>query len=794
MNIMLDNGWRFFEGDPAPHDPADGWGGAKARAYSKGAAAVDFDDSGWREICLPHDFVSEKKYCFDSAAGSDMGDIPEMESIDSRLFAGGCLEGGAAWYRKKFRLPQGCGNKRVYIHFGGVYRNSTVYLNQYYVGAHASGYGSFYYDITDFVDYGGENVIAVRVDASGREGWWYEGGGIYRHVYLEVADAVHIGPHSLFAYAENVNTETRSAVFNVRFEALNKTTEAVMIRAVTEIISPQGDTVAENEEELTVPAWDASRAECTFAVQKSELWDLDNTDKLYTAAVSLYAGDRLLDSATVKFGVRDMRFDADSGFFLNGRHMKIKGVCCHIDTAGVGIGVPDSIKAELAAKIKGMGANAVRIAHCPPSEEFLNICDSLGLLVYAETRRMSSAPEDLDALRAMVRLCRNHPSVFLWGIGNEEIFSQHRPETARTTITMKSEIKKLDPTRPVTSAVVCWDGIQRYDSAEKYIDVTKQLDVMGFNYCRTAWDDYHRRMPDQPVIVTEESSNGSTRGCFGTDETAGQYFPFDKDNSKKCKVGAKADRYELGETAWRAVAERDYIAGEFIWTAFDYRGEPTPLKGKVVSSQFGVMDYCGMPKDGYYYFASWWSDKDILHVFPNGSRELKSEDVYCYTNADEAELFADGVSLGKKTVERNWYVKWENVTCSPGGLTVKGYKNGRPVSEKTAPAAGKPASICISCAKIVKKGETVPIGIHIADKNGNVVPDACNSLHFKTDGGTLIGTGNGNPADTDSEKEPYRHAFNGFCRVLVKADGKNITLRAEADGLKTAECKITVIK
>ena len=790
----LDRNWRFYRGELPPRDPADGWGGAKARAYSDGAAAVDFDDSGWRELCLPHDFVSEGSYCFDTSAASDMGDIPEMESIDSRLYAGGCLEGGVAWYRKKFFMPDGGEGKRVYLHFDGVYRNSALYINQYYVGSHTSGYGSFYYDVTDFIDPSGENLIAVRVDASRREGWWYEGGGIYRHVRLELADGTHIAPYGLFAYGDEVDPKDGSARINVRFDALNKTGEDAMLRAVTEITDPDGAKLAMDERRICIPAWDGASGSFSVFAKGLKLWDPDSPDAIYTASVKLYSSGKLADEKRARFGIRDMRFDADKGFFINGRHLKIKGVCCHADMAGVGIGIPDELKEKLIGKVQYMGANAVRISHYPPSPELLDVCDRLGMLVFAETRRMSSAPEDLEALRMMVLQGRNHPSVFLWGIGNEEIFSQHRPETARTTFTMKSEIKKLDPTRPVTAAVVCWDGVRRYDNAEKYIDVTKQLDVMGFNYCRTAWDDYHRRMPEQPIIITEESSNGSTRGCYETDEKAGRYYPFDKDNAKKCSVGAKADRYALGEKAWAAAAEREYIAGLFIWTAFDYRGEPTPLKGRVISSQFGVMDYCGVPKDGYYYYASQWSGRDILHIFPNGSRALSCSDVYCYTNADEAELFSDGVSLGRKSPGDDRYIMWENVSCSPGGLTVKGYRNGKCTEESAAPAAGRPASLFILAEREMKKGKTYVFTVFVTDENGNFLTDARERLRFEVTGGTLIGTGNGDPADTDSEKLPERRTFNGICCVLIRAENGPLVFRAVLDKLGAAELEVSVVE
>lgn len=769
--MYIDENWKFYRGDLAPHSQTDGWGGAKARAYFKGVPSFEFDDSGWREVSIPHDYVSESDYCFQKNGHSDMIDIPEMESIDSRLYAGGCLEGGVAWYRKRFVLPKNS-KKRVYLHFDGVYRDCSVYLNQYYVGHHESGYGAFYYDISDFVDFEGENILAVRVDSRGREGWWYEGGGIYRHVRLEITDHIHIAPYGVHAYARKVDIKNKTAEINVKIHAINKTDADAEVVSTVELYDPFGTLAAKKETVLNIAAWDSCFHTFDLVPDSIMLWDLESPDMQYTAKVTV--GD---SEHSVKFGIREMRFDSKQGCFLNGTHIKIKGVCCHNDFAGVGIAATDSLKAELVKIIKHMGANAIRLSHYPPSAELLSICDSMGILVFSEVRRMSSAPEDLETLRMMVLQGRNHPSVFLWGIGNEEVFSQHRPETVRTTMTMKAEIKKLDPTRPITAAVVCWDGVKRYDNAEIYVNVTKNLDVMGFNYCQTAWDDYHERMPNQPVIITEESANGSTRGCYETEEALGRYFPFDKDNALKCKVGSKADRFELGEKAWKAVAERDYIAGTFIWTAFDYRGEPTPLKGNVISSQFGVLDYCGFPKDGYYYYASWWSDRDILHIFPNGSRALHNKPVYCYSNMDEVELFVNDISYGRQKVVRNWYNTWENVSCNAGELIIKGYKNGILLKEENAKAFGAPYKITAVCENDVKTGDTAVLTISILDENNNLVADACNRLDFEVTGGKFIGSGNGNPADLDNEKKLSRRAFGGLCRVLLKVEKNDMTLK-----------------
>lgn len=783
MRINFDDNWKFKAGDFEPRTNTANWGGAKARGYLKGAASVNFDDTDWRTVDLPHDFVSEQDYCFESDK-SDMGDIPEMESIDSRLFAGGCLEGGVAWYRKHFNIDRIDG--RVYIHFDGVYRNSTVYVNQYYAGTHASGYSGFYYDITDFVNEG-ENLIAVRVDASGREGWWYEGGGIYRHTWLEMTDNAHIEEQSLYASAENINIEDKTADIRVSCTVLNKYYEPKQLTVKTEIKSPDGVTAAESEHYIEINEWDKKEIEESFKLNDISIWDLKDT-RQYTVKVSVYSDIGECDTKISNFGIRTTHFDADKGFFLNGRHVKIKGVCCHYDHAGVGIGIPDTIHRYRIEKIKEMGANALRLSHYPPSQELLNICDELGVLVFSEVRRMSSAEDDIESLRYMIRSGRNHPSVFLWGIGNEEIFSQHRPETARTTLTMKAEIKKLDPTRPITSAVVCWDGERRYDNAEKYVEVTKNLDVMGFNYCHTAWDDYHERVPSQPVIITEEASNSGTRGCYSTNESSGQYCVLDEDNFTKCQCGAKAVKKDVGETAWKMTAERDYIAGLFIWTGFDYRGEPTPLKYPAVYSQFGAMDYCGFAKDNFYYYKSWWSNEPVLHIVPNIFAGGK---VYCYSNLDEAELFADGVSCGRKTIEKNWYLTWENV--SGGRLTVKGYKDGKAVMEAEAEYCGEPHSItAVPYFESVKAGDTAIINIRITDKEGKTASSADNRLFFSIEGGKFLGSGNGNPGDHDNEKELDRCAFKGLCQIAVKAYDSDINVKVTADGLNAGECKIKI--
>lgn len=792
--LNFDNGWKFRFGDMPPYRETDGWGGAKARAYSFGAASSEYDDSEWRSVDLPHDFVAEREYCFKSGEDDTMTDIPEMESIGSRLFAGGCLEGGIGWYRKHLTVDKNCVHKRIYIHFDGVYRDSTLYVNQYYVGEHKSGYTSFYYDITDFVNIGSDNIIAVRVDASGREGWWYEGGGIYRHVWIETVSNVHIEPCGI-SIEPVVDLETDTAFVNIGVNVINKCVEDKSVWVEVEIKNKEGRMVTRCDHAISVESWSSGNFTSEISIKNAKLWDLDNP-YLYTAVVRLYLNEKVCDTQKITFGIRDIRFDSKHGFYLNGKNVKIKGLCCHQDHAGMGIAVSESVNDYRIDRLISMGANAVRISHYPASPELLDICDRKGVLVFEETRRMSAASEDIENLKAMVKRDRNHPSIFLWGIGNEEIFSQHRPETVRATQTMKAEIRKLDKLRPITSAVVCWDGERRYDNARMYIDVTKNLDVMGFNYCSDAWDDYHERMPSQPIIVTEASSNSGTRGCYETDESRGQYCIFDDDNETKCKSGKKAVKKDMGENMLNAVMERDYLAGVFLWTGFDYRGEPTPLNYPAVYSQFGVFDYCGFPKDNYYYYKSWWQTTDVLHIFPHWNHNDGDVlTVYCYTNLDEAELFVNGKSRGKKSVSKYRYLTWDNVIYEKGEVRAVGYRGGKAVLEDAVKTTGKAYKINAEAYKsVVNIGDTVIINISIADKDGNIVPTAENKISFDVSGcGKFIGCGNGNPGDHDSDFCPERRAFGGLCQLLVKAmDKGEIKITASSDGLEQGVCIVEV--
>lgn len=800
--INFDKNWRYFIGDLAPRAETDGWGGAKARAYNSGATAQGLDDTKWKTVTLPHDFVIEGDYTRKHMENSDMQAIPEMESIDSRHFAGGSLDGGICWYRKCFSSEADWRNKRIYLHFGGVYRNSTVYMNEYFVGTHKNGYTSFYYDITDFLNMDGENVIAVRVDSTGREGWWYEGGGIYRHVWLEVKEQIHIEPYSLYVAARDINVQGKSANICIQAELQNFYLEEKQPEVEVVIRDAEGNVVVQGEKSAvseTIPIWDKRIWKKQLTMNHITLWDIDNP-YLYSVELKVYVNGQLMDSEQMNLGIRKQEFDSEKGFLLNDKRVRIQGLCCHHDHAGVGIAIPDEVWEYRFEQMKRMGTNAYRSAHHQPSKAVLDICDRKGILVLDETRRMSSASSDLEELRTVIKHGRNHPSVILWGIGNEEIFSQDRPETIRTTITMRQEIRKLDDTRPITSSVVCWNGIERFDTAQKYLSVTKELDVMGFNYCRSAWQDYHQSMPRQPIIITEASANSWTRGCYDTDESCGQYYIYDEHNGDKCRNAKKAVKKDIAEGEWKQLADSPYLSGIFLWTGMDYRGEPTPLTYPAVYSQFGIFDYCGFEKDNFYYYKSWWQEKPVLHIFPHWNyqgQEGRRMTMYAYSNMDEVELVVNGKSYDRRKVEKDWYVSWENVCYEPGQVVAKGFRNGEVLIEKRIETTGAPAKIVLEPYQdTVKENGVAIFKISITDEEGRVVPTADNELHFAIEGaGIFLGAGNGNPRDHASDRIPVRRTFNGLCEVLVRATegmAEKIRLKVTAMGLQEGNSEVKI--
>lgn len=813
--ISMDSGWRFHLGDFT--ETRNRWAFGKSGSWNQGPESIGYDDSGWREVNVPHDFVIEgepKPYLVNEFDSKDNA-IPEMQSVNNMHTTAGSFVKDVGWYRKHFFIPGEDLGRKIYFIFDGIYRDSSIWLNNFFIQKHLSGYTGIVCDITDFVNYGGDNVIAVRCDARQPEGWFYEGGGIYRHARLLKVEKVHID--TVFVSAR-VNLEDKSAAVVIKTDAQKAVSlkehelgggcptqreHWKNIRLVSRIIGPDGECAAQLETALAEGSCqkdgmvrnaqqDGSRLTPGMSVQygtgspanitvsqntvlkEIHLWDVDSP-KMYRAECRLYSGGLLLDEYTADFGIRDIRFDADRGFYLNGKNIKLKGVCCHQNHGGLGTALPDEIYAYRIGKLKEMGCNAYRTSHYPPSPALLDICDRMGMLVMDETRLLSSAGEDLEQLEFMVRRDRNHPSVILYSIGNEEAQSQTTPQGGRIAAAMMEHIRALDDTRPVTMGLLMWDLANRrpIENISEIAGISEHLDVAGFNYHEHRWEEFHKRYPNQPMICTEQGTFKSTRGCCETD-------------AAKCHLAITdrtADSYMKGAAQWHA-ARAPYMSGLFLWTGFDYYGEPTPYAWPAVSSQFGIMDLCGYPKDFYYYYKAWWSGETVLHIFPHWNGNVgTSRDVHVFSNCREVELFLNGRSLGRQTMETDSFLVWQNVEYEPGVLSAKGYDEaGAVMMEREVKTTGPAAQVRLS--KDFQKNGIVVIKAEIVDEDERFVPDACVELSFSIEGqAVLLGASNGDPSDHTPVRSHVRRAFNGMAQLIVRLEGE-AAVKAWADGIE----------
>ncbi|MCX7715290.1 MAG: DUF4982 domain-containing protein [Clostridia bacterium] len=767
--ILMDKDWRFHLGDFT--QPRNRWAWAKSGSWNQGPESAGYDDSSWQKVDIPHDFVIESEPMpylvreFDDRNNA----IPEMQSVNNMHTTAGSFVKNVGWYRKHFHIPKEDKGKKIYFIFDGIYRDCIIFLNNFFVDRHLSGYSGIVCDITDFINYGGDNVISVRADARQAEGWFYEGGGIYRHTYLLKTSKIHID--SVFV-SSKVELDKRSAKVFVKTEIENKDLESICL--VSEIINAAGEKLKENRTEIS-----ENSTLQEFDLTDAVLWDTDNP-YMYRVVCRVYGDCGLIDEYCVNFGIRDIKFDANKGFFLNGRNIKIKGVCCHQNHGGLGTALPDELYTYRIKKLKEMGCNGYRTSHYPPAPELLDVCDRLGMLVMDETRLLSSAREDLSQLEFMVKRDRNHPSVIIYSIGNEEAQSQATPQGAMIAGTMIEHIKRLDDTRPVTMALLMWNLANKraIESVDEIAGISEQLDVAGFNYHEHRWDEYHEKYPNQPMICTEQGTFKSTRGCYKTDAQRCHLAITDK----------SADSYMKGARQWHS-ARVDYMSGLFLWTGFDYYGEPTPYAWPAVSSQFGIMDICGYPKDYYYYYKSWWTDEDVLHIFPhwNGS-EGDIKDIYVFSNCEEIELFVNGISLGKKKMEIDGYLVWNGVEYKAGKLSAKGWKNGILTKEETVKTSNEAYQIKLDLD--FKENNIAIIKAEVQDENGLTVPNACNEVTFVLEGdAVLLGTSNGDPSDHTNAHSSVRKAFNGLAQAIIKFDTA-VSVTAQSEGLVCNSLKI----
>ncbi|MCF8381072.1 MAG: DUF4982 domain-containing protein [Bacteroidales bacterium] len=728
-HIRMDSDWRFALGHASDYRKDFSHGTSYFTYYAKtgygdGAAAYDFEDRSWRIVDLPHDWAVELP--FSETASHSHG----YKTIGWKY-----PETSVGWYRKMFFIPESDKGRKISIQFDGIYRDAKVWVNGFYVGHEASGYSSTNYDITDYLNFGNDNVVAVRVDASLEEGWFYEGAGIYRHVWLNKTDRLHIAQNGTFITSE---VHDNYAVLTLRSTVENQYTDKVDFVLKHIVRDESGKAIASSEFYKNSLRGNFNQTYFnTLRIENPRLWSLEDPN-LYKIETQLISDNKILDSYETTIGIRTIQFDADKGFFLNGKSVKIKGVNNHQDHAGVGTAIPDALQEYRILQLKEMGCNAIRTAHNPATPELLDICDRLGMLVMEENRLMGINKEHFDLLERFMKRDRNHPSIIIWSLGNEEWAIEGNEKGAMISSSMQQFAQTIDSSRFFTlGASGGWDTGSGTVSQ-----------VMGYNYIfHGNIDEHHRKFPLQASVGTEESNTIGTRGIYVNDFENGHMKPT---NLIADKIGT--------EFGWKFYAERPFLSGLFFWTGFDYRGEPNPMVWPAVNSQFGIIDLCGYPKDIFYYLKSWWTDKPTLYISPHWNwegHEGKYVKLTIYSNADEVNLSLNGKNLGKKTMPKNGHLEWD-IKYKPGVLLASGYRNSKLIASNQMETTGAAENITLQPDKenLKANGQDIAvITVKVNDKKRLMVPDADNEISFSIEGpAEIMGVGNGDPASHDPEK------------------------------------------
>jgi beta-galactosidase len=761
--LLFDFGWKFHLGS-GPAALRNLGSGNGLEAFAKTGeftfASASFDDSAWRALDLPHDWAVELPFLHDEG----------LQGHGYKPLGRHYRDTSIGWYRRTFEVAAADANRRIVLEFDGVFRSAMVFVNGCHLGRNEAGYVPFQFDITDFLNYGGRNCIVVRVDASYGEGWFYEGAGIYRHVWLSKTDPLHFGQWDSTVRCE-VDAGRARLMLETRVLNQGRRTEHARVRWL--VSDTDGRTVASvlTAEQAIAPG-EAAAFAAQAVLHSPTLWS-PQSPHLYSAKAALESAGETRDAERVSFGVRTVEFDPERGLLLNGRVVKLKGTCNHHDHAGVGAALPDRLHEFRAKVLRSMGSNAVRTSHNMPAPEWVAACDRLGLMMMCETRTMSANPEALGKLTAMIKRYRNSPAIILWSMGNEEGVLQQSALGERIVAAMVARSRELDPTRLCTAAVNGpWDE-----------GVARSLDVIGFNYHLEAIDPYHSAHPRRPLVGSETASTVSTRGIYTTDPKRNWVSAYDANHPPWA---------ELAEEWWPFYAARDYLAGGFVWTGFDYRGEPTPYGWPSVSSQFGIVDTCGFPKDVFHYYRACWSDEPVLHVFPHWNWPERLGEpirVWVYSNLEEIELLLNGKSLGRQNMRPLGHLEWQ-VKYEPGVLEARGLRGGGTVLSARRETTGEPATIRLTPDRdeISADGEDIAlVRVEVLDSAKRHVPTANIRIHFTVSGaGRFRAVGNGDPNCQESDQRPMRSLFNGLAQLIVQAgrDPGEIIVDAHADASK----------
>ncbi len=793
VHESFDLGWRFYRGD------------------ANGAGQAGFDDAAWRKLGLPHDWSIEGLYDEKASTGG----------------SGGYLPAGVGWYRKHFIVPESLRGRQISVEFDGVYMNSDVWINGQHLGRWPYGYTSFSYDLTPHLRFGDQpNVLAVRVDNSPQPGSrWYSGSGIYRHVWITITDPLHIAHWGTYITTPSVSAE--SATVRIRTRVQNDRLEAQPVTLVSEIVDAGNQVIATVRSDGQMPAASEQEFDQTVALAHPRRWS-PGSPELYRLHSRVEVGGRIVDEGATPFGVRQIDYDVDRGFLLNGEPVKMMGMCLHHDGGAVGAAVPEEEWTRRLRLLKDMGCNAIRTAHNPPAPEFLDLCDQLGFLVMDEAFDEWTVKKPQIAhgystyfndwcerdLTAMIHRDRNHPCVVIWSAGNE-IGEQRMAGGDKVLARLVEVFHREDPTRPVTAAM---DNIYT-DEGEAPDAFTDQLDIVGYNYVdrwgarrETYAADDRRRYPRRKFVGTEDVGIYGVRGSYDLPSAVPGGAP---------RPPRYATAMIRAEQLWKFVRTHDYFIGEFPWTGIDYLGESRwPGKG----SFSGVIDTSGFVKDGYYFYQSQWTTKPMLHLFPHWNwtgREGQVIPVLAYTNCDTVELFLNQKSLGAKALEfprqgaaGGWntyarpqvfattadlHLSWD-VPYEPGMLKAVGYREGKPVAEVEVRTAGAPAQLALSTDRDALRAgarEVAHITVEVRDANGAVVPDADNVITFDVQGdGSLLGVDNGDPFSHDSYRGNSRKAFHGLALAIVQAGANcgEVRVKAAAGGLREATLVLQAVK
>jgi len=845
--LSLNTGWRFQKGDPAgaggrlAYEKIKPWVIATGNEFVRNRDAAkparpegnlgadipytkrEFDDRNWRQLNLPHDWGIEGP--FDQALPGETGKLPWA---------------GVAWYRKHLNVPAGDRGRQLYLDIDGAMAYATVWLNGKFVGGWPYGYASFELDLTPYVEFGADNVIAIRLDNPPDSSRWYPGGGIYRNVWLVKTAPVHVSHWGTYVTTTDVSQSTATIKLNVSVDNNSASSAHVTLSTqIFELVSGQktGKPISSSVPITTTIAAGANDSSTmTMRVTNPKLWNLQ-APNLYAAITTVEQNGERLDSYETVFGIRTIKFDVEKGFFLNGEHVRLNGVCDHHDLGPLGAALNTRALERQIELLKEMGVNAIRTSHNPPAPELLELCDRMGILVMDEAFdawRRAKKKNDYHLLfddwhekdlRAQVRRDRNHPSIILWSIGNE-IGEQGNAEGHKLAAELAAIVHAEDLTRPVTA------GANNQNSG--YNGFQKTVDVFGYNYKPNEYGAFRSINSNIPLIATETASTVSSRGEY--------FFPVIEDKGRG-RADFQVSSYDFYAPPWafppdtefRGLDEFPFTGGEFVWTGFDYLGEPTPYggdsgtpltfsdpaiqaamnaqlreSGKITvpsrSSYFGIIDLAGFKKDRFYiYQARWRPDLPMAHILPHWNwpeRVGQVTPVHVYSSGDEAELFLNGKSLGRKRKGQYEYrFRWDDVKYEPGELKVVTYKNGKHWAEDVMRTTGPAAKLTLKADRVTIRADGQDLSfvtVTVSDRDGLLVPRSHNRLRFELDGpGEIVAVDNGDATSLESFQSKERKAYNGLCLVIVRAkpgQAGQIRLKAQADNVAGAELRISSVR